>query len=75
MAEFRTGYLLEDREEVTHLELLAMTQNDCVFWCFDVQVQNKNSLLHDTSSFLNEDVPCDCIESALDAKLAMHLPT
>lgn len=55
MTEFRAGYLPEDWEEVTCIELLGMVQGSDTFWDFSVKVQAKNSLLRNTASHLDED--------------------
>jgi hypothetical protein len=43
MTKFRAGYLPEDWEEVTCIELLGMTQEEQSFRDFAVKVQAKNS--------------------------------
>jgi len=72
MTEFRAGYLPEDWEEVTRIELLGMMQNESAFWDFAVQVQSKNSLLRNTPSHLDEDKLRHRIESGMDQKLALR---
>jgi len=72
MTEFHAGYLPEDWEEVTRIELLGMMQNESAFWDFAVQVQSKNSLLRNTPSHLDEDKLRHRIESGMDQKLALR---
>lgn len=48
MQEFHAMYLPEDWEEITRIELLAMTQGSDTFWDFSVTIQSKNSLLRNT---------------------------
>jgi hypothetical protein len=55
MVEFRGNYLAEDWEEDMLREVLSMTQGNSSFWDFAVAIQNKNSLLRDTSSHLADD--------------------
>jgi hypothetical protein len=72
MTEFRAGYLPEDWEEITRIELLGMTQNDMSFWDFAIQVQSKNSLLRNTPSHLDKDSLRHRIESGMAQKLALR---
>jgi hypothetical protein len=72
MTEFRVVYLPEDWEEVTWIELLAMTQADTTFWDFAVQVQAKNSLLRDTPSFLDKEKLRHRLELAMRPQLALR---
>jgi hypothetical protein len=72
MKEFRAGYLPEDWEEITRIELLAMTQNDLPFWDFAIQVQAKNSLLQNTPSYLATESLRHRIESGMTQKLALR---
>ena len=72
MTEFCAGYLPEDWEEITHIELLAMIQNDMTFWDFAIQVQTKNSLLRDTDSYLTKATLRHRIESRMNQKLALR---
>jgi len=72
MTEFCVGYLPEDWEEVTRIELLGMTQNKSHFWDFAVQVQSKNSLLCNTPLHLDEDKLHHHIESGMNQKLVLH---
>jgi hypothetical protein len=72
MKEFRAAYLEKDWEEIMCIELLAMTQGNSSFWDFAIQVQAKNSLLHDTASHLSKHDLCQCIESGMTQKLALH---
>ena len=72
MTEFHAGYLPEDWEAITHIELLAMTQGDATFWDFAIHVQAKNSLLRDTDSHLPEDKLRHRIESGMSQKLALR---
>jgi hypothetical protein len=71
MKEFHAAYLEKDWEEITHIELLAMTQGDSSFWDFAIQVQAKNSLLCDTASHLSKHDLRQCIESGMTQKLAL----
>lgn len=72
MQELRATYLPEDWEEITHIELLAMTQGNDSFWDFSVMVQSKNSLLRDTPSYLKEEQIRHCIEAGMQQRLALH---
>jgi len=49
-----------------------MTQGDSSFWDFAIQVQAKNSLLHDTASHLSKHDLCQHIESGMTQKLALR---
>jgi hypothetical protein len=72
MVEFKAGFLLEDWEEITHIELLAMQQGVDSFWDFAVQVQLKNALLCNTNLFLDKDQLRHCIESGMTPKLTLR---
>jgi hypothetical protein len=72
MVEFKAGFLLEDWEEITHIELLAMQQGVDSFWDFAVQVQSKNALLRDTDLFLDKDQLRHRIESGMTPKLTLR---
>lgn len=72
MAEFRAAYLPEDWEEVTWIELLAMTQGADNFWDFSVAVQAKNSLLHATTSYQDKENIRHRLEAGMNAKLALR---
>ena len=72
MVEFRDGYLSEDWEEVTRIELLGMTQKDESFWDFAIQVQTKNALLRNTPSYLDKEKLRHRIESGMSQKLALR---
>ena len=72
MKEFRAAYLEKDWEEITRIELLAMTQGDSSFWDFAIQVQAKNSLLRDTASHLSKHDLRQRIESGMTQKLALR---
>lgn len=71
MVEFKAGFLPEDWEEITHIELLAMQQGSDSFWDFGVKVQSKNALLRDTESFLDKDQLRHYIESGMTPKLTL----
>jgi hypothetical protein len=72
MVEFRAGYLPKDGEEVMCIELLGMIQEEQSFWDFTVKIQAKNSLLHNTPSYLDQEKLCHRIESGMNQKLALH---
>jgi hypothetical protein len=72
MVEFKAGFLPEDWEKITRIELLTMQQGSGSFWDFGVKVQSKNALLHDTESFLDKDQLCHRIESGMTPKLTLH---
>jgi hypothetical protein len=72
MVQFRAGYLPEDWEEVTHIELLGMIQEDQSFRDFAVKIQAKNSLLCNTTSYLDQEKLCHRIKSGMNQKLALH---
>ena len=72
MTEFRSGFLPEDWEGITCIELLAMQQGHDSFWDFAIQVQSKNALLRDTESFFNQDQLHHHIESGMTPKLTLH---
>jgi hypothetical protein len=72
MKEFRAGYLPKDWEAITCIELLGLTQGELSFWDFTVTVQGKNSLLRNTSSFLQTEQLCYRIESGMSQKLALR---
>jgi hypothetical protein len=72
MTGFHAGYLPEDWEEVTRIELLGMVQGSDTFWDFSVKVQAKNSLLRNTASHLDEDKLCYRIESGMSQKLVLR---
>jgi len=70
MIEFRTNYLEDDWELMTHRQLLTMTQGNQTFWNFAVALQAKNSLLINTNLYLLKDKLCHQIKAGIDAKLA-----
>ena len=72
MVEFRTGYLPEDWEEVTRIELLGMIQEDQSFRDFAVKVQAKNSLLRHTTSYLDQEKLRHRIKSGMNQKLVLR---
>ena len=73
MREFKSLYLPKDWEEITHIELLQMTQGNTIFWNFAMQVQAKNSILIDTPSYLDKDQLCNRIKAGMNSKLALHV--
>ena len=52
MEEFCSANLPENWEEITRIKLLSMSQSDLSFWDFAINVQTKNSLIHNTLSYL-----------------------
>ncbi|KIM87980.1 hypothetical protein PILCRDRAFT_3692 [Piloderma croceum F 1598] len=74
MVEFKAGFLPEDWEEITRIELLTMQQGSGSFWDFSVKVQSKNALLRDTESFLDKDQLRHRIESGMTPKLTLRCP-
>jgi hypothetical protein len=72
MTKFQTGYLPEDWEASTHIQLLSMMQNELSFWDFAIAVQAKNSLLFNTASYLEKDALHYRIESGMTQKLALQ---
>ena len=72
MAEFKLAYLPKNWEEITHIELLQLTQADTSFWDFSIIVQVKNSSLSGTRSHLDKTQLHHCIKSGMNATLALH---
>jgi hypothetical protein len=72
MKEFRAAYLPQDWQDITRIELLAMTQGDSSFWDFAIQIQAKNSLLRNTESHLSKHDLRHRIESGMTQKLALR---
>ena len=70
MVEFRDNYLAEDWEEDTLREVLSMTQGNSSFWDFAVAIQNKNSLLRDTTSHLADDKLHHQINAGMEIRLS-----
>jgi len=70
MVEFRDNYLAEDWEEDTLREVLSMTQGNGSFWDFAVAIQNKNSLLRETSSHLADDKLRHQINAGMEVRLS-----
>lgn len=73
MTEFKSLYLPKDWEEIMHIELLQMTQDNDVFWDLAIQVQVKNSILIDTDSYLNKDQLRNRIEAGMNPKIALRV--
>jgi hypothetical protein len=71
MVEFQTGYLPEDWEEVTCIELLGMIQEEQSFRDFAVRIQAKNSLLCNILSYLDQEKLCHHIKSGMNQKLTL----
>jgi len=71
MVKLKAGFLPEDWEEITWIELLTMQQSTDFFWDFMVQVQSKNTLLHDTDSYLDKDQLHHHIKSGMNPKLTL----
>jgi hypothetical protein len=72
MVKFKAGFLPEDWEEITRIELLAMQQGVDSFWDFAVQVQSKDPLLCNTKSFLDKDQLRHGIKSGMTPKLSLR---
>jgi hypothetical protein len=72
MAEFKLAYLPKDWEEITHIELLQLTQAEASFWDFSIIVQAKNSSLSCTRSHLDKTQLRHRIESGMNATLALR---
>jgi hypothetical protein len=72
MVKFKAGFLPEDWEEITRIELLTMQQGVDSFWDFGVQVQSKNALLRDTDTFLDKDQLRHRIESGMTPKVSLR---
>jgi hypothetical protein len=72
MVKFHGSYLTKGWGEVTCIELLAMVQNTNVFWDFAVQIQLKNTFLHNTPSHLTKEQVCHCIKASMNLKLTLH---
>jgi hypothetical protein len=71
MKELHEGYLDPDWEDDMRQELGALKQGSSEsFWEFSMQVQAMNSLLHDTTSHMDEKGLCNCLESGMDTVLA-----
>ena len=49
-----------------------MVQNTNVFWDFAVQIQLKNTFLHNTPSHLTKEQVCHCIKASMNLKLTLH---
>ncbi|KIM78087.1 hypothetical protein PILCRDRAFT_11524 [Piloderma croceum F 1598] len=74
MIIFHTYYLAEDWEEDTLCDLLSMTQGaNTSFWDFAVAVQNKNSLLHGTTSHLPDNNLHHQINASMEDRLSKKL--
>lgn len=72
MKELCTMYLPKDWEEVTRIELLAMTQNSDTFWDFSIAVQAKSLLLRDTPSYQDKEQICYRLKARMNPKLTLH---
>jgi hypothetical protein len=70
IVEFRENYLDEDWEDVTHRELLNISQGLQTFWDFAVKLQAKNSLLASTDSHLDDDKLRHQMEACMDERLS-----
>ena len=71
LAKFKLSYLPKDWEEITHIELLQMTQGEDNFRDFAVQVQAKNSTLTGTNSHMDETQLRHHIEAGVNTTLAL----
>jgi hypothetical protein len=72
MTKFCAVYLPKDWEEITHIELLGMTQGNLAFRDFSIDVQSKNALLRNTPSYLTKELLHHHIESRMNQKLALR---